>query len=116
MQKFTLLTVLVVLMACEAWSQSSMNVKQFNFTSFDTTKRFINENVEKRTSEKGKQHPEYGIRPYNTQCTNCVELIDKRTANTRLYINPYRPNYTYSQQSYFPLHFQKRSQLFQMRS
>lgn len=104
MQKFTLLAVLMVFLTFEVYSQG-MNVKQFNFTSFDSTQRFTPEVLSKRTSAEAKLHPEYGMVPYNKQCTNCVELVDKRTANSRLFINPYRPNYSYSQQSYFPLHF-----------
>lgn len=108
MRKFTLLTVLVVFAACEAFSQG-MSVKQFNFTTFDTVKQFTPEVMARQTSVQGRQHPEYGILPYDAQCGNCVELIDKRTANSRYYINPYRPNYNYSQQSYLPLHYRKDS-------
>lgn len=104
MRKFTLLTVLVVFAACEAFSQG-MSVKQFNFTTFDTVKQFKPEVMARQTSVQGRQHPEYGILPYDAQCGNCVELIDKRTATTRLFINPYQPNHSYSQSSYFPLHY-----------
>ncbi|MBC8172694.1 MAG: hypothetical protein H7X71_02210 [Chitinophagales bacterium] len=31
-------------------------------------------------------HPELGILPYNAPCTDCVEMIDKRTSNTRQFL------------------------------
>ncbi|MCW5908432.1 MAG: gliding motility-associated C-terminal domain-containing protein [Chitinophagales bacterium] len=82
-----------------------MSVKKYNLSSFSERKKFTPATLEERSSSKAKQHPEYGFLPLHTQCTNCVELIDHRTADSRLYINPYKPNHTYSQKSFFPLHY-----------
>lgn len=84
-----------------------MQVKKHNFTSFATERNFAPEILVKKTSKENREHPEFGVLPYNAQCTNCVELLDKRTNITRFFINPYRPNYSYSQSSYFPLHYLK---------
>jgi gliding motility-associated-like protein len=84
-----------------------MEIKKHNFTSFAAERKFTPEILIKNTSRQNKEHPEFGVLPYNAQCTNCVELIDKRTERTRFFINPERPNYSYSQSSYFPLHYIK---------
>jgi hypothetical protein len=84
-----------------------MHVKKFNYTSFNTIERTANELLSKNSSSAAQQHPEYGIRPYNSQCYECVELIDKRTIDSRLFIDPENEGHTFSQQSYFPLHYKK---------
>ncbi len=84
-----------------------MHVKTFNFTSFSNDYKKVTEVLEKNSSDTAKRHPEYGIAPYNTQCTHCVELIDKRTVDTRFYLDEQEPFRSYSQKSYFPLHYKK---------
>jgi gliding motility-associated-like protein len=84
-----------------------MHVKQPNFTSFNTDKKIESAILEKQSPAEAKQHPEYGITPYNAQCNECLELIDQRTINSRQFIDPKRKNYTLSQTSYFPLHYKK---------
>jgi len=59
------------------------------------------------SSPEAKKHPEYGILPYNAQCTECVELIDKRTRTTRAFVDPMVPSHIFSQKSYFPLHYKR---------
>jgi len=82
-----------------------MHVKQYNYTNFISDKKVVTPTLEKLSSPLAKQHPEYGILPYNAQCAECTELIDKRTENTRFYVDPTAPGHTYSQTSYFPLHY-----------
>ena len=43
--------------------------------------------LEKYDSEFAKQHPEHGILPYNAPCIDCIELIEKRTPNTREFVS-----------------------------
>lgn len=88
-------------------SAQRMQVKQHNLTSFIKQTQSLSTVLAENSSEQARQHPEYGINPYNTQCTDCIELIDKRTLFGRYYINPSKPNRNFSQQSYFPLHYKK---------
>src|SRR4051812_47272018 len=39
--------------------------------------------VAAKGQQKGEQHPEYGILPFNSPCTSCIEEMEKRTANSR---------------------------------
>ncbi|MFN8287871.1 MAG: gliding motility-associated C-terminal domain-containing protein [Chitinophagales bacterium] len=82
-----------------------LNVKQFNFSTFTTDKKVTPEALVKRSSTTAKQHPEFGILPFNAPCSDCVELLDKRTENTRFFIDPEHPNRSFSQSSYFPLNY-----------
>ncbi|HWB63506.1 MAG TPA: hypothetical protein VG603_08360, partial [Chitinophagales bacterium] len=82
-----------------------MQVKIPNFSTFKTDSKSIPPALEKNSSEQARKHPEYGILPYNTQCSNCVELIDGRTLTSRQFIDTADEGQTYSQQSYFPLHY-----------
>lgn len=103
MKKPFLLLFLVSLCAL-AFAQN-MHVKHYNFSTFTTTPKVVAPALEKQSSETAKSHPEYGITPYNAQCSNCDELIDKRTETSREFIDRSRPNYIFSQQSFYPLHY-----------
>ncbi|MDB5281325.1 MAG: hypothetical protein JWO06_400 [Bacteroidota bacterium] len=89
-----------------AFSQQ-MHVKSPNFNSFKEDKKKVPELLVKKSSALAKQHPEYGVLPYNAQCSECIELIDKRTLDTRQFIDPQAEGHTYSQTSFFPLHYKK---------
>lgn len=99
------LLALIVLHTCV--HAQSMRVKQYNYTTFATDRKIVPETLDQYSSATAKQHPEYGITPAHTQCINCVELIDSRTLNSRVYMDPQQPGHTYSQRSYFPLHYKK---------
>lgn len=103
MKKATL--ALIFLGLAGALYSQHMEVKHYNLSSFRKDEKVVNQALEDRSSQQAKMHPEYGVVPYNTQCKECVELIDKRTLTTREYIDVNHPNRTYSQSSYFPLHY-----------
>lgn len=63
--------------------------------------------VQSKTSEKGKQHPEYLKNPDNSPCSNCIELIDRRKADERFFVDRDEPAHFYVQKSYTPLHYRK---------
>lgn len=89
-------------------SAQLMSVKQPNFTSFKEDLKKSTKLLDKYESDAVKRHPEYGILPYNAQCSECVELIEQRTQTTRLFIDPKDEKHTYSQSSFFPLHYKNR--------
>ena len=37
----------------------------------------------KYDTDFARKHPEHGILPYNAPCTDCIELIEKRTPDSR---------------------------------
>ena len=104
--KKNLLTLIAIPFFMNAFSQQ-MHVKIPDFNSFPTDVKNVSPVLEKKSSALAKQHPEYGILPYNAQCSNCVELIDQRTMNTRQFVETNNSRHTYSQSSYFPLHYKK---------
>lgn len=105
MNKRVLLSLPAIVLSLTVFSQ--MTVKKPNFTTFRADKKTTTELLQAESSPAAQKHPEYGIVPYNTQCSECIELIDKRTADSRQYLDAYDKGHTYSQQSYFPLHYKK---------
>lgn len=87
------------------FSQGGMSTKQFNFTSFSEDKKASSPLLDKHSSAQAKLHPEYGVLPYDAKCTDCMELIDQRSAFSRQYIDTKRAGHTYSEESYFPMHY-----------
>lgn len=58
------------------------------------------------TDASAQAHPEFGRNPYNTPCEDCIELVDRRTDNTRYFIkNGSGGGYFYKQTSSNDLHF-----------
>lgn len=91
---------------------AQMKVRNYNLTTFPFPKTVSTSAIAPLSSIAAQQHPEYGIVPFATQCLNCAEQIDKRTANRRFYTDEANVHITYAQQSYFPLHYRpKGSQL-----
>ena len=79
-----------------------------DFRSFDApSPRLINAELLALTPASYHGHPEFGVLPFNAQCTNCIELIHKRTVNSRYFIEPGTGGSVfYVQQSYGELHYQ----------
>jgi gliding motility-associated-like protein len=102
-----LLLFLAVVTTVNAFAQ--MHVKKPNLSTFRKDNKESTAVLDKHSSAAAKKHPEYGVLPYNAQCTGCVELLDQRTMNSRQFIDAYDANHTYSQQSYYPLHYKKDS-------
>ncbi len=102
-------TLAAVLILCVPLFAQNMVVKKFNTTTFKPDVRATSELLWQKSSEAAKQHPEFGILPYNSQCAECVELIDKRTIDTRFFINPKDEGHSFSQKSFFPMHYQKQA-------
>lgn len=48
--------------------------------------RVITEELRNMTPANFQQHPEFGVLPVDAPCTDCIELIQKRTADSRYYV------------------------------
>lgn len=104
--KKILFTLIISVCVLNAFGQQ-MQVKVPNFKSFRKDAKLLTPTLAKSSSAEAKQHPEYGIVPFNTQCNNCVELVDKRTVDSRLFIDANNSGHFYSQKSYLPLHYKQ---------
>jgi len=83
-----------------------MNVKYYNTSNFTNTNIEITTELENLTPDEFKTHPEYGHLPYNTPCENCVELIHKRTENSRYFVTKGSEGTEFhSQTAYGALHY-----------
>jgi gliding motility-associated-like protein len=97
--------VLVLILLFVSGFGQNMWVKKPNLSGFSWAAKRVTPVLDTMSSLAAKQHPEYGILPFNAQCRECVELIDKRTVDTRFFVDPYVPGHTFTQKSYFPLHY-----------
>lgn len=66
--------------------QKGMEVKNFNLSSLSPVNKVITDELDKLTPAAYKSHPEYGVKPYNAPCADCIELVDRRTADSRYYV------------------------------
>jgi gliding motility-associated-like protein len=105
MKNRVLLSLFIIGLSLTASAQ--MRVKQPNFTSFRADKKEVTETLIKQSSAAAQKHPEYGIIPYNAQCSDCIELVEDRTIDSRQFTDKNNERHTYSQKSYFPLHYKK---------
>lgn len=82
-------------------------VIDLNFYEF-TADNKVESTTEFLQFNSGSQlHPEYGINPHNTQCTECFEELNKRTVDSRYYIKKgTNGNIFYVQKSHGPIHYQ----------
>jgi len=86
-----------------------MQPKVYNFYSFTPDVKMDVSQDPTLFPDSLKNHPEFGILPYNTQCKNCYEEIGKRTAYSRHFVEPgTNGKHHYTQKSYFPLHYKNK--------
>ncbi len=75
-----------------------------NYTSFTQEKRLITDEV--TANNKGyEQHPELGLLYNGAPCSNCFEILDKRTENTKTFKNTGNSNEVMMQTGSGPLHY-----------
>lgn len=88
-------------------AQESMQVKEYNYTAFDLPPdRFFSQELIDLTNASAKKHPEFGLLPFNAQCEDCIELIDRRKEDYRYYIaNNSNGTNLFVQQANGPLHY-----------
>ena len=83
-------------------------VREYNFSTFPSFEVAPDlEELAQMTPEDQYSHPEYGTVPYRTQCKDCIELIDRRTVDSRYFVRSGTEGQTfYVQQIYGQLHYE----------
>ncbi len=66
--------------------KKEMSAEDYNFSSFASRVKVITSELLKSTPDSLEKHPDFGILPPNTPCSNCYELLDKRETNKRQYV------------------------------
>ena len=104
----TTLLCLVVFLSEKASSKNmGMEPKTLNFSSFPSISSLTLDNEQKKfTPVNFTKHPEFGLLPHNTQCSDCFELIQERTTYSRVFLKKNsNGNVKYYQKAYDPLHY-----------
>lgn len=109
---FGMKKLLLILITCAAYSygqaQTAYQVapKQYNLSSVSTEKKVVTQELTERTPLALQTHPEYGVNPYNAPCTDCIEVLEKRTESSRYFItNNKGGSEFYVQQAYGAMHY-----------
>lgn len=77
-----------------------------NFTTFDKAEYSDHEITARVNGDMYKEHPNYGVLPADAPCDDCTEVLEKRTAKTRHYIdNATNGSLFYNQHAYEPFNF-----------
>ena len=80
--------------------------KQYNLFSVSHREKKISHELESLTPPSFKEHPDYGILPYQSPCENCIELEDHRDATTRYFVEKNSGGKRfYKQQSYGAMNY-----------
>ncbi len=83
-----------------------MLVWEPNLNSITASVPIITEELFALSDPSVYTHPEFGILPEDAPCTDCMELIDRRTLKSRYYVqNGTNGNTIYSQTSFGKLHY-----------
>src|SRR5207253_299258 len=110
MKKITTLIVLAFTFITQGYSQQVNDGQArngFNFTRFTSDRGSVTHELETLTSKEFKNHPEFGVLPYNAPCKDCIELLQKRDENHRYFVeNGTNGKVFYAQTAYSALNFQ----------
>ena len=72
-----------------------MESRTSNFSTLSSSKNIESLNEwEKHNNNESYNHPEFGILSYNAPCSNCIEILDKRTENEKFFLSITNPSHT----------------------
>lgn len=77
--------VFFLLSSVVAFSQQQMQPKKNNYTYFTNHSKVVSQELIDNTPPEYRSHPDYGVLPVNAP-DSCIELIQKRTTDSRYYI------------------------------
>jgi hypothetical protein len=81
-----------------------MDPKVNNFYSFTAEKNAAGEELSHYSTETS--HPEFGKLPYNSGCIECMEILEKRTADERYFLKTgTNGKEFFVQKSFSPMHY-----------
>ncbi|MCC5922689.1 MAG: gliding motility-associated C-terminal domain-containing protein [Crocinitomicaceae bacterium] len=78
--------------------------KEANLTSFTSPGQFENMAKYIALNRQNNSHPDFGIVPDQSPCENCVEILEKRTADERFFMDIDDPSKFYQQKAAGELH------------
>ncbi|MBK6952638.1 MAG: gliding motility-associated C-terminal domain-containing protein [Crocinitomicaceae bacterium] len=91
-------------------STEQMEVKQENFSSFTVSTFGDLAKWKELNSPATYNHPEFGKLPFNAPCSDCIEVLEKRTIDERYFVTPENPSEFKIQKAAGALHYEKNGQ------
>jgi hypothetical protein len=86
----------------------------YNLNSYPKVKKVSIESWKKYNDPKDYSHPDFGLDMSNKPCESCVEVLQKRTENSRYYINTEEPSEFFVTQSLNPINYKVNGYLMAM--
>jgi hypothetical protein len=86
----------------------------YNLNSYPKAKKVSIESWKKYNDPKDYSHPDFGLDMSNKPCESCVEVLQKRTENSRYYINTEEPSEFFVTQSLNPINYKVNGYLMAM--
>jgi gliding motility-associated-like protein len=103
---FFLLSVLSVNQLFAQQEKGRMSSGPANLSEFSKPAKSVDEELWKLTDKAYQSHPEFGVLPANSPCKDCYELLQKRTTNTRYYVQKGSKGHTFMvQQGYEAINY-----------
>lgn len=92
---------------------SGMQASEFNTSNLSEFLTPITYGIESyhELNAKHQEHPEFGLLPKNRPCDDCFELLEKRTINSRYFVNAFDTSKFYLQTAFGDLHHEKDGKL-----
>lgn len=84
-----------------------MKAKRYNFHSFSAVERKLTDSWKKHNLSADYDHPEFGILPDDAPCENCVEVLSRRQADERYFVDVEDETVFYQQKAMGELHAQE---------
>lgn len=111
LMRWSLLLCITLICNNISFSQISnlKNVKteKLNFKTFTENKKLPIAVYEKYNSKAFYNHPDFGIQPQNAPSSECVEILEKRNANERAFVDLHDPKSIYIQKSVGDINYRK---------
>jgi gliding motility-associated-like protein len=77
---------ILMMLTLTGTSLFGQTVKINNLQAFSENKRINSNELSSVTSAFQQRHPEYAVLPADAPCRNCYELLDRRTENSRYFV------------------------------
>jgi len=92
---------------CQNSDLRSIQNEQLNFNTFTENNKVPAALYEKYNSKAFYNHPDFGSLPQNAPSPDCIEILEKRKANERTFVDLKDPKSVYIQKSVGDLNYQK---------
>jgi gliding motility-associated-like protein len=99
--------IILIFLLNSIFLYSQPGIEKLNLSSFTPVVKISSTDIPKLVSKPFLTHPDLGVKTFrHPDCDNCIELIQHRDANSRLYVEENtNGSHFYQQKSYTPVNY-----------